>query len=252
MSTLQWIPLDQIKANTYQPRRNFEDSSIEDLANSIRENGLIQPVTVRETYFGYQLIAGERRFRACQLLGWEKIQCIIVDASEVESAKLALIENVQREDLSAIEEAAGYREILDLTGMTQIELAEQVGKSQSAIANKLRLLNLDEKVQEALRTGQISERHGRALLELDGKGQRKALKKILKDDLTVKELESYLRRSAVAKKPEKLMQCFGVSTRLVINSVRSNFRKIAQLTDNVSMTEEDRDDCYVMTITVKK
>ena len=143
MSTYQIIKMNLIIPNQYQPRTVFSDEAIEELAQSIKENGLLQPITVRECDNGYQLIAGERRFRACQKLNKDTIEAIVIKAGEVQSATLALIENIQRENLSAIEEANGYLQMIRLTGLTQSQLGKKLGKKQSTIANKIRLLNLD-------------------------------------------------------------------------------------------------------------
>ena len=167
MSTYQIIKMNLIIPNQYQPRTVFSDEAIEELAQSIKENGLLQPITVRECDNGYQLIAGERRFRACQKLNKDTIEAIVIKAGEVQSATLALIENIQRENLSAIEEANGYLQMIRLTGLTQSQLGKKLGKKQSTIANKIRLLNLDLEVQQAISEKEITERHGRALLNLD-------------------------------------------------------------------------------------
>ena len=159
MSTYQIIKMNLIIPNQYQPRTVFSDEAIEELAQSIKENGLLQPVTVRECDNGYQLIAGERRFRACQRLNKDTIEAIVIKAGEVQSATLALIDNIQRENLSAIEEANGYLQMIRLTGLTQSQLGKKLGKKQSTIANKIRLLNLDLEVQQAISEKEITERN---------------------------------------------------------------------------------------------
>ena len=156
MSTYQIIKMNLIIPNQYQPRTVFSDEAIEELAQSIKENGLLQPITVRECDNGYQLIAGERRFRACQKLNKDTIEAIVIKAGEVQSATLALIENIQRENLSAIEEANGYLQMIRLTGLTQSQLGKKLGKKQSTIANKIRLLNLDLEVQQAISEKEIT------------------------------------------------------------------------------------------------
>ena len=250
MSQLKQISIDKIRSNPYQPRSAFAENGIRQLADSIRENGLLQPVSVRETYFGYDLIAGERRLKACQLLGMKEIPAIVVDAGEVQSAQLALIENIQREDLSAIEEASGYLQILKLTGLTQQQLADKLGRSQSSIANKLRLLNLSEEVQQAISSGAISERHGRALLAVDEEKQKKLLETIVRKNLTVQQTEELINRKPV--KHSGKLRCFGVSENILINSLRESYNKCRQLSNNVSMEESEDDEYYVMTIKVRK
>lgn len=250
MSQLKQINIDKIKTNPNQPRVGFEEQSLRQLADSIRENGLLQPISVRETYTGYEVIAGERRLRACRMLGYQQIPAIVIDAGEVQSAQLALIENIQRQDLNAIEEASGYLQILKLTGMSQQQLADRLGKSQSSIANKLRLLGLSEEVRQAIVDGRISERHGRALLTVEPDQQKKALEVIEKKNLTVAQTEEYLNRKP-ARKPGKL-RCFGVSERIIINSLRDSYNKCRQLSDKVSMEESEDEEAYVMTIRVRK
>ncbi|MCR5067923.1 MAG: ParB/RepB/Spo0J family partition protein [Erysipelotrichaceae bacterium] len=250
MSQLKQISIDKIKSNPYQPRISFEEKGIRELAESIRENGLLQPISVRETYFGYDLIAGERRLKACQLLGMQEIPAIVIDAGEVQSAQLALIENIQREDLNAIEEAAGYLQILKLTGLTQQQLADKLGRSQSSIANKLRLLNLSEEVKEAVSSGLISERHGRALLAADEEKQKKLLETIIRKNLTVQQTEELISRKPVKRGGS--LKCFGVSEKILINSLRESYNKCRQLSDNVTMEESEDDEYYTMTIKVRK
>ena len=177
MKESKMISIDLVEPNPYQPRLEFNDDALMDLAQSIRENGLIQPLTVREVDGKYQIVAGERRFRAMKLNGAVEIPAIVMDANEIQMAEMALVENIQRENLSAIEEAKSYVEIMKYAGLNQSQLALRVGKSQSSIANKIRLLNLNEEVQNAVSAKEITERHARALLGLDEDKQKKALKK---------------------------------------------------------------------------
>lgn len=150
MKESKMISIDLVEPNPYQPRLEFNDDALMDLAQSIRENGLIQPLTVREVDGKYQIVAGERRFRAMKLNGAVEIPAIVMDANEIQMAEMALVENIQRENLSAIEEAKSYVEIMKYAGLNQSQLALRVGKSQSSIANKIRLLNLNEEVQNAV------------------------------------------------------------------------------------------------------
>lgn len=184
------IPLKQIEPNRYQPRQVFDKHEIQELAQTIGEHGLLQPIILREYKAAkYEIIAGERRFRAMQLLEWEKAPAIVEKMSDKESASLALIENLQRAQLSSVEEARAYRKLMDLNHLTQQTLAKGVGKSQSTVANKLRLLNLIEPVQNAILDGMITERHGRALLGLTDDEQRNMLMRIVNEKLNVRQTE---------------------------------------------------------------
>lgn len=183
------ISLKDIMPNRFQPREIFEDSALQELAQSIKEHGVIQPIIVRKVGDKYEIIAGERRFRASQLAGKETIPALVRDIDDKEAAKIALLENLQRKDLTPIEEAKTYQTILKLDNITQDELAQNLGKSQSAVANKLRLLNLDEEVQTALLNSKISERHARSLLPLDHEKQRELLHRIINERLTVRQVD---------------------------------------------------------------
>lgn len=181
------LDLNDILPNRFQPRIKFNETSITELAESIKEHGVIQPIVVRPLGDRYEIIAGERRYKASVLAGKETIPAIVTELNDKDSAEVALIENVQRQDLTPIEEAISYKKILDMGYLTQEELAEKLGKTQSTVANKLRLLNLDEEVQEALLETKISERHARSLLKLTNKDNQKAmLAKIISERLTVR------------------------------------------------------------------
>ena len=184
------IKLDQIIPNRYQPRKVFNQDEIRELAHTIDEHGLLQPIVLREYEPAkYEIIAGERRYRAMKMLGWETTPAILRKMTDEESASLALIENLQRAQLSSVEEAQAYRQLMDLNHLTQAALAKGMGKSQSFVANKLRLLKLITPVQTAILDHRISERHGRALLDLDEKQQRTMLMRIVNERLTVRQTE---------------------------------------------------------------
>lgn len=184
------IKLDQIIPNRYQPRKVFNQDEIRELAHTIEEHGLLQPIVLREYEPAkYEIIAGERRYRAMKLLGWETTPAILKKMTDEESASLALIENLQRAQLSSVEEAQAYRQLMDLNHLTQAALAKGMGKSQSFVANKLRLLKLITPVQTAILDHRISERHGRALLDLDENQQRTMLMRIVNERLTVRQTE---------------------------------------------------------------
>lgn len=184
------VKLDQIVPNRYQPRQVFNKDGIQELAQTIDEHGLLQPIVLREYEAAkYEIIAGERRFRAMKLLKWETAPAIIEKMSDHEAASLALVENLQRSQLSPVEEAQAYRRLMDLNHLTQATLAKGMGKSQSFVANKLRLLKLIKPVQTAILDHRISERHGRAMLDLDEKQQRDMLMKVVNNRLTVRQTE---------------------------------------------------------------
>lgn len=202
------IKLDQIIPNRYQPRKVFNQDEIRELAHTIDEHGLLQPIVLREYEPAkYEIIAGERRYRAMKLLNWETAPAILKKMSDEESASLALVENLQRAQLSSVEEAQAYKQLMDLNHLTQSALAKGMGKSQSFVANKLRLLKLITPVQTAILDHRISERHGRALLDLGEKEQRTMLMRIVNEHLTVRQTEDEVAKllgrplpSEVAKK----------------------------------------------------
>ena len=186
--------LDDIIPNRFQPREVFNEEALRELSASIKEHGVIQPIIVRKIGDKYEIIAGERRYKASTMAGLTKIPAIIRNLDDKEASKVALLENLQRKDLSAIEEARTYQKILELDSMTQEELGRTMGKSQAAIANKMRLLSLPDEVQEALLQDKISERHARSLLNLDtSEEQITMLRKIISNRMTVRELDNEIR-----------------------------------------------------------
>lgn len=197
------LPLDDILPNRFQPRITFSEEAINELAESIKEHGVIQPIVVRKINDKYEIIAGERRYKASTIAGKTTIPAIITDLNDKESAEIALIENVQREDLTPIEEAVSYKKILDMGYLTQEDLSSKLGKKQSTISNKLRLLNLDEEVQEALLEKKISERHARSLLRLNSKDQKKMLNRIITERLTVRKTDEEIEKFLHPEKSEK-------------------------------------------------
>lgn len=188
------IEIEKIVPNRFQPRKTFNED-ISELAESIRAHGVLQPITVRPLGEKFEIVMGERRYRACEKLGMHKIPCMIVEMNDREAMEVALIENLQRQDLSPIEEALSYKRILEAGYITQEQLAQKLGKNQSTIANKLRLLSLDKDVQAALLRNEISERHARAMLRLaDKEKQKDLLKKIITEKMTVKKTEEEIRK----------------------------------------------------------
>ena len=190
-----YLYLDDIIPNRFQPREVFDEKALKELAVSIKEHGVIQPIIVRSVNDKYEIIAGERRYKASALAGQTKIPAIIRNLDDKESSKVALLENLQRKNLTPIEEARTYQKILEIDQMTQDELAKTMGKSQSSVANKLRLLTLPDEVQDSLLKEQISERHARALLNLsDVQKQKDLLKKIMQQKMSVRAVEEEIKR----------------------------------------------------------
>ena len=189
-----YLELDSLIPNPYQPRKNFNDNTINELALSIKEYGILNPILVRKKEDKYEIIAGERRCRAAKIAGLNQIPAIIKDIDDAKLAEMALIENLQRENLSPVEEAASYKEILELANLTEQKLSEMIGKSQPSISNKMRLLNLPDEVKDALNNRKISERHARSLLTVNDKNKQiELLNEIVNKRLTVKELDNKIK-----------------------------------------------------------
>ncbi len=188
------LQLARIKPNPYQPRRHMDDAGLEELAASIREHGVLQPILVTETLDGYQLIAGERRVRASRLAGLERIPALVRQLADRDQLEVALVENVQRADLDPIEEALAYRQLIDEFGLTQEQVSDRVGKARATVANTLRLLDLHPDVQAAIVEGKLSEGHGRALAGLAPDGQAQVLKTVVGQSLSVRQTEELVRR----------------------------------------------------------
>ena len=216
---IRMINVDDIIPNRFQPRLEFDSVSLQELASSIRIHGIVQPLVVRRVQDKFEIIAGERRFKAASLLGLTQVPCIICDLDDNESAEVAVIENIHRKDLSAIEEAKSYKKILDKHYLTQDQLANRMGMAQSTLANKLRLLALDEAVQDALQKNKISERHARSLLRLTDKmKQVDLLNEIIRDRLTVKQVDDEIDKILGTYKEEKnLTGGINVDSRMDVN-----------------------------------
>ncbi len=191
-----YVQSGEIKPNPFQPREDFDQQSIEELAQSIKEKGVIQPLLVRRKGDNYELIAGERRLRAANSLGLKEIPIIVRDVSDQDSLELALIENIQREDLNPIEEAHAYQHLMDKFQVTQEKISEVLGKARSTITNTLRLLKLPHEIQQEMKKGRISFAHGRTLLEIDDANQQRRLAQdIISKGLSVRELENLIKTS---------------------------------------------------------
>jgi len=188
------VPLARVTPSPYQPRRHMDDAGLEELAASIREHGVLQPILVTETLDGYQLVAGERRVRAARLAGLERIPALVRQLADRDQLEVALVENVQRADLDPIDEATAYRQLIDEFGLTQERVAERVGKARASVANTLRLLDLHADVQAAIAEGRITEGHGRALGGLPVDGQGHVLGTVIGQDMSVRQTEELVRR----------------------------------------------------------
>ncbi|PMC35539.1 nucleoid occlusion protein [Bacillus sp. UMB0899] len=249
------IQIKDIVPNRFQPRTVFSDEKIEELALTIRTHGIIQPIVVREVDGKFELIAGERRWRAVQTLGWDVIPAIVKDFNDTETASVALIENLQREELSSIEEAVAYAKLLELHNLTQEALAQRLGKGQSTIANKLRLLKLPETVQDSLLKKLITERHARALIPLKNPElQNTLLEEIIQKQLNVKQTEDrvvkLLEKNNVKPKPRR--KAFSRDTRIAMNTIRQSLTMVADSGVKLNTEEEEFDEYIQFTIKIPK
>lgn len=253
---IQQISLAKIEANPFQPRSTFTEEAIQELAQSLDEHGLIQPVIVRTCPGGYQLIAGERRVRAARYLGWDEIPAVVRELDDATSAQIALIENLQREDLDYWEEALAYQRLLQEFGMTQEELAQSIGRSQSAIANKLRLLRLSSQVREHISREIMTERHCRALLSLDSDAQQlEVIKAVQEGQLSVRETEELVKR--ILKGPDRQSSKQKVTklwrdARLLQNSVRQLVKEMRAGGAEVELEESETADTLEMQIKIRR
>lgn len=259
---IQDIELDKIVPNRYQPRREFSDDSIKELAETLDKDGLLQPIVVRENGEDqYEIIAGERRYRAAKSLNWETIPAIVNNMNDDQAASLALIENLQREDLNPIDEAKAYTNLMKLNDLTQTALAKDMGKSQSYVANKLRLLKLDDDVQKALIEGKITARHGRALLNLSDDDQERVLKEIEEKGLNVKQTEeiakdvdAYFNPKPKEKetKRERVVKRIPKDLKVQINTIKKAVKLAKDSGIKVKVKENNDPDDYKITIELKR
>ena len=250
------LPISKIVPNKYQPRNIFNDEKILELSESIKEHGVIQPIVVRKFKEGYEIIAGERRYRASKLIGLDKVPAIVRDYDDKQSASIAIVENIQREDLTAIEEALAYKQLIDLHGITQAALAKQMGKSQSTVANKIRLLNLSEHVQQAVLERKVTERHARALLLVkDEELQFQLLEKIIEKDLNVSETERLIDETLNPKekavKPQTISR-MPRDCRIAMNTFKQAIMMVEKTGMRVEHETEELDDSYVIKISLPK
>jgi len=249
------LPVGDIRPNPHQPRREFSPEELEELALSISQVGVLQPLSVRRTLSGWELIAGERRLRAAELAGLSCVPCLPVEADDDASALLALVENIQRKDLDVWEEAAALRQLIDRHHLSQEEAARKVGRSQSAVANKLRLLKLPEDVIDGLRTGHLTERHARALLRLDDpEVQRAALAHILKHQFNVAQTEAYIDRLCQqAEAPRRAAPVYRIrDVRLFLNTVKRSLAVMQSAGVKARCGREETDSEITLTIHIPK
>ncbi|MBS4212401.1 MULTISPECIES: nucleoid occlusion protein [Neobacillus] len=250
------IPIDQIVPNRFQPRTVFDEEKIEELSRTIHTHGIIQPIVVREFASGqYEIIAGERRWRAMKKLGWDEAPAIVKNLNDSQTASVALIENLQREELSPIEEAIAYSKLLELHNLTQEALAQRLGKGQSTVANKLRLLKLSQPIQDALLNKTITERHARALIPLkDPEKQVAMLTEIIERNLNVKQTEDRVFKLLEEKneKPKAKRKAFSKDMRIAVNTIRQSLTMVSDSGINLNSEEEEFEDFYQFTIRIPK
>lgn len=252
-SSVESIQIERIVPNRYQPRQVFDSSKITELAESIDEHGLLQPIVVRPIEENmYEIIAGERRFRALQSLHKSQADVIIRHMNNEETAVVALIENIQRENLSAVEEAEAYKKLLEIGGTTQSELAKSLGKSQSFIANKLRLLKLAPKVINRLREGKITERHARAVLSLKEDDQEKLIEQVISQKLNVKQTEARVKQKIGPEKVKAQSFQFSKDLTQARDEVGKSIQAIEQSGIRVEQRDKEHDDYYEIKIKIYK
>lgn len=256
---IKYIPISIIKPNPYQPRKDFNQRALEELSQSIKAYGVIQPISVRQiNEDSYELIAGERRLRASELAELHEIPAIIVDYRDKESALIALMENLQREDLNFIEEAEGYNNLIEDHGFTQQEIAEKMGKNQSTIANKLRLLKLPEDIKKDLLEHNLTERHGRALLKLaDDDLKRKILEKVINNELNVNKTEALVNDildDLTKKEESEVKQNIKslINIRIYLNTIKKAFSAIKDTGIKAEYKEVDKGDHVEVVVKIPK
>ena len=254
------IAIEKIVPNRYQPRTVFDEAKIEELARTIHTHGVIQPIVIRKMEDEkYEIIAGERRFRAMSKLQWTEVPVIIRNLSDKETASIALIENLQREELTAIEEAVAYQKLLKLHELTQEALAQRLGKGQSTVANKLRLLKLPEEVQQAIMKKELSERHARALMQIKEKElQLQLMDMTIENHWNVKQLEQKveeiinppLKEDKKAAKPKR--KAVSKDVRIALNTIKQSLSMVTKSGINIKTEEEDMEEFYQITVRIPK
>ena len=257
-----YLRTDELTPNPVQPRKRFDDESLEELSGSIKSYGILNPLTVRLRCGKYELVAGERRLRAAKLAGLEEVPCILIDVNMEDASLIALVENLQLRDLDFVEEALGISQLIRMFGMSQEEAARRIGKSQSAVANKLRLLKLPSDVLESLRQNGLTERHGRALLRLPSPvAQRAALEYIVDNGLTVAATDAYIdallsepeeAERKDEEKPEKRRTFVLKDVRVFLNTLSRSIDLMKQGGIDAGIQREETDDSLILTISIPK
>lgn len=247
------IPNEKIVPNPNQPRRVFDQSELVNLAISIRMNGILQPITVRKTDKGYELVSGERRLRASRLAGLVAVPCIVVDVNEMKSAIFSLIENLQRQNLSYFEEALAIEKLMRQFGLSQEEAARRLGKAPSTVSNKLRLLSLPAEVQRLLAEHHLSERHARALLRLEEGDMLPVLQKVIARNLNVaqeeKLIEDLLEKKAVPKRTTRRLFS---DVRIFLNTIHNAYTTMVDAGIPADLSKKETEDSYIFEITIPK
>lgn len=249
---VRYIPINDIRPNPQQPRRRFDSESLQELAASIAAYGILQPITVRQQGAVYELVAGERRWRAARIAGLRQVPCLLARVDEEDAALLALIENLQRRDLDYMEEAAAIARLLRRYGLSQQQAAEKLGRSQSAVANKLRLLKLPEDTLRALRDGGCTERHARALLRLEDPSLRqKALEQILSRQLTVAQTDALVDQLLSPPPRTRTKRTFVVKdVRLFLNTLTRSMALMRSAGVDARCDRQDKDGEILLTIRI--
>lgn len=250
------VLVEQIHANRQQPRKHFEEEQLAELRDSICQFGILQPLILRREDDGtYMILAGERRFRAAVMAGLSRVPALVREASEEEAGMIALVENIQRENLGYIEEAKAYQALMEAYQIPQQELARRLGKNQSTISNKIRILNLPEDIQRLLVEHRLTERHARALLKLDDDDMRRqVIEKVIRHQFNVRQTEKLveeclMRREKMEREKNKVMR---ISCKLYINTLKKAFNEMNLLSKGATFRQEDTGESYVVKITIPK
>ena len=260
-SSVLWVAPERIASATVQPRTQFPEAELEELAQSVAEFGILNPLTVRRRGAEFELIAGERRLRAARMAGLAEVPCLALDVDLEQASLIALVENLQRRDLDFVEQARGIAQLIRLFGLRQEECARRLGKSQSAIANKLRLLRLPEDVLMGLRNAGLTERHGRALLRLDSPDQqRAALAQFIARDMNVAAAEAFVEDLLSASEPEEIAEPEGEKqrtfvmkdVRVFLNSLTRNLELMKQGGIDAGLERRETEDALILTISIPK